>query len=100
MAGKSLRNMPVLEVKALRAGNKDVPVLHGISFHVDAGEIVTLGGSNGAGKSTLLHTISGLLSPSAGEIIFHGEPIHTLPPHSIVAKGLARYQRAASCSGI
>ena len=90
MAGESLRNMPVLEVKALRAGYKDAPILHGISFHVDAGEIVTIVGSNGAGKSTLLHTISGLLSPSAGEIIFRGEPIHALPPHSIVAKGLVQ----------
>jgi len=80
----------VLEVKALHSGYKDIPVLHGISFHVEAGEMVTIMGSNGAGKTTLLHTISGLLSPSAGEITFRGAPIHTLSPQSIVAKGLVQ----------
>lgn len=82
--------MPLLDVRELHSGYKDVPVLHGISFHVDAGEIVTIVGSNGAGKTTLLRTISGLLTPSAGHIVFRGEPIHGLQPHYIVAKGLVQ----------
>jgi branched-chain amino acid transport system ATP-binding protein len=82
--------MPLLEVRGLRAGYKDVPVLHGVSFHVDAGEVVTIVGSNGAGKTTLLRTISGLLHPFAGEMVFQGEPIHGLPPHRIVEKGVVQ----------
>ncbi len=82
--------MPLLEVRGLRSGYKDVPVLHGVSFHVDAGEVVTILGSNGAGKTTLLRTISGLLHPFAGEMLFQGEPIHGLPPHRIVEKGVVQ----------
>jgi branched-chain amino acid transport system ATP-binding protein len=82
--------MPLLEVRALRSGYKHVPVLHGISFDVAPGEIVTIVGSNGAGKTTLLRTVSGLLHPFAGEIIFDGEPIHGLPPHRIVEKGVVQ----------
>ena len=82
--------MPLLEVRGLRSGYKDVPVLHGVSFHVDAGEVVTILGSNGAGKTTLLRTISGLLHPFAGEMVFEGEPIHGLPPHRIVEKGVVQ----------
>ena len=82
--------MPLLEVRGLHSGYKDVPVLHGISFSVDAGEIVTVVGSNGAGNTTLLRTISGLLAPFAGEVCFGGEPIHGLPPHRIVEKGVVQ----------
>jgi branched-chain amino acid transport system ATP-binding protein len=80
--------MPLLDVRELHSGYRDVPVLHGLSFHVDAGEIVTIVGANGAGKTTLLRTISGLLAPSAGQILFESRPIHALPPHVIVGKGL------------
>ena len=82
--------MPLLEVRELRSGYKDVTVLHGISFSVDEGEIVTVVGSNGAGKTTLLRTISGLLAPFGGEVRFGGEPIHGLPPHRIVEKGVVQ----------
>jgi branched-chain amino acid transport system ATP-binding protein len=82
--------MPLLEVQELHSGYKDVPVLHGIAFHVDEGEVVTIVGSNGAGKTTLLRTISGLLSPTAGQILFRRQPIHTLPPHAIVEKGVVQ----------
>jgi branched-chain amino acid transport system ATP-binding protein len=84
------RNRPLLDVWGLYSGYTDVPVLHGISFHVDAGEIVTIVGSNGAGKTTLLRTISGLLVPSAGYIVFRGEQIRGLQPHFIVGKGLVQ----------
>lgn len=74
----------------LHSGYKDVSVLHDLTFHVGAGEIVAIVGANGAGKTTLLRTISGLLAPSAGHIAFKGEPIHGLPPHIIVRKGLVQ----------
>jgi branched-chain amino acid transport system ATP-binding protein len=82
--------MPLLDVRELHSGYSDVPVLHGLSFHVNAGEIVTIVGSNGAGKTTLLRTISGLLAPSAGRILLEGEAIHGLQPHVIVGKGLVQ----------
>jgi branched-chain amino acid transport system ATP-binding protein len=82
--------MPVLEIKNLRSGYKNVSVLHGISFQVEKGEILAMVGSNGAGKTTLLRTISGLLQPFAGEIIFEGIPIQGLEPHSIVEKGVVQ----------
>jgi branched-chain amino acid transport system ATP-binding protein len=56
---------------------------------VPAGRIVTLIGSNGAGKSTTLKSISGLLKPKAGEIVYDGKNIAGLPPHEIVARGLS-----------
>jgi branched-chain amino acid transport system ATP-binding protein len=67
-----------------------IHALHGITLEVNPGEIVSLLGSNGAGKTTTLHTISGLLRPSSGEIIFAGDPIHTVPAHKIVGMGLAQ----------
>ena len=61
-----------------------------INLELHQGEIVTLLGSNGAGKTTTLHTISGLLNPSSGEILFNGTPIHRMPAHRITALGLAQ----------
>jgi branched-chain amino acid transport system ATP-binding protein len=81
---------PLLEVQELQSGYKDVPVLHGISFQINAGEIVTIVGSNGAGKTTLLRTISGLLSPTEGAIRFAGEAMHGLEPHLVVEKGIVQ----------
>lgn len=82
--------MPLLEVRDLRSGYKHVPVLHGVSFDVAAGEIVTIVGSNGAGETTLLKTVSGLLAPFAGEIHLDGQPIHGLPSHRIVERGVVQ----------
>lgn len=82
--------MALLEVKKLRSGYGDLSILHDISFQVERGEIVAVVGSNGAGKSTLLRTISGLIEPFSGEIIFNGEVIQGVPPHKIVAKGIAQ----------
>lgn len=86
--------MSLLEIKDLHAGYGDIAVLHGISVHVEKGEITSLVGSNGAGKTALLRTISGLIEPFSGEIIFNGEPIQKLPPHKIVAKGIAHILEA------
>jgi branched-chain amino acid transport system ATP-binding protein len=84
----------LLEVKNLHSGYGDVAVLHGISIQVEKGEITSLVGSNGAGKTALLRTISGLIEPFSGEIIFNGEPIHKLSPHTIVGKGIAHVLEA------
>ena len=81
--------MALLEVKQLLAGYGDLPILHGISFHVDKGEVVAVVGSNGAGKTTLLRTISGLIEPFSGEIIFNAEASQGMPPHELVGKGIS-----------
>jgi branched-chain amino acid transport system ATP-binding protein len=62
--------------------------IRGISLTVDKGQIVTVLGANGAGKSTLLKTISGIMDPEKGQVIFDGEEIQGLEPHTIVKKGI------------
>jgi len=79
----------MLEVKNLKVGYDNVPVLFDVSFEVKEGEMVSIVGSNGAGKTTTLRTISGLLKPMAGEIYFLGERIDNKPAHEIVKMGLA-----------
>jgi branched-chain amino acid transport system ATP-binding protein len=79
---------PVLVVRDLHAGYRDVPVLRGVSLTVGAGEIVALVGANGAGKTTTLRTIAGLLTPSSGEIQFAGARIGGVPAHEVVGRGL------------
>ena len=80
----------MLELKDLVVGYGAITALHGISLRVEQGSIVTLVGANGAGKSTTLRSISGLLKPRSGSIVFQGEKIDGLPPHKIVASGLAQ----------
>ena len=80
----------MLTVSGIVAGYDDVICLRGVSLEVREGEIVTLIGANGAGKSTTLRTISGLLAPRGGEILFEGTPIHGLGPDRIVAMGLVQ----------
>ena len=79
----------MLEVRAISVSYGDVPVLHDVSFHVEQGEVVSIVGSNGAGKSTILRTISGLLHPVSGEILYNGERIDKRDAHEIVALGIA-----------
>ena len=79
----------MLEIKNLKVSYGAINALHGISLSVRAGSIVTLIGSNGAGKSTTLRAISGLVKPSAGEIIYDGKNIAALPAHEIVKLGLS-----------
>ncbi len=80
----------MLEIKNLEVSYGAINALHGISLRVEAGSIVTLIGSNGAGKTTALKTISGLLKPRGGEILFNGRNIAGLPPHQIVKRGLSQ----------
>jgi branched-chain amino acid transport system ATP-binding protein len=79
----------MLEIKNLAVSYGAITALHGISLSVPAGSIVTLIGSNGAGKTTALKTISGLLKPRSGEILYEGKNIAGLPPHQIVRLGLS-----------
>lgn len=80
----------LLQVEDLHVYYGAIHALQGISFHVDEGEIVTLIGANGAGKSTTLNTISGLLRPRRGHILFKGEDITVVPPHDIVRRGIVQ----------
>jgi len=72
----------------------DVQVIWGLSFVVKRGEVVALIGANGAGKSTTLKTISGILRPRKGEILFNGQPLHTIDPFRLVEMGIAHSPEA------
>lgn len=80
--------MSLLDIRGIDVCYGDVQVVYDLSLTVNEGEVVSIIGGNGAGKSTLLRTISGLLRPSAGEIIFQGQPMHTRLPEDIVEAGL------------
>lgn len=79
----------LLSVDNLEAWYGDAKVLHGLSFELKQGEVLSLIGANGAGKSTLLKSICGLLPKKAGVITFKGEAIHALTANEIVAHGIA-----------
>jgi branched-chain amino acid transport system ATP-binding protein len=78
-----------LEVRGLTVAYGAIQAVRDVSFVVGHGEIVSLIGSNGAGKTTVLRTISGLLRPVSGEIVLDGEPLHRLPAHEVLARGVA-----------
>src|SRR3954466_14467874 len=80
--------MALLELQDAHVKYGAVAALKGISLDVEEGEIVTLLGANGAGKTTTLRTISGLLRPAAGHVVFEGRPIDELPAHEIVGIGV------------
>ena len=75
----------LLEVEDLRVAYGKIEAVKGISFKVDAGEVVTLIGTNGAGKTTTLRTLSGLLKPVGGQVKFNGKSLKKIPAHDIVA---------------
>ncbi len=81
--------MPLLELASLTAGYGAVQALRGLDLTVEEGEIVTLLGANGAGKSTTLRCISGLLTPTAGEIRFSGKAISGMHAERVVRLGIA-----------
>jgi branched-chain amino acid transport system ATP-binding protein len=78
-----------LEVRDLTVAYGAIQAVRGVSFSLERGQIVSLIGSNGAGKTTTLRTISGLLRPESGQILLDGEPIHRLPAHEILSRGVA-----------
>lgn len=79
----------MLGIEDLRAGYKDLEILHGVTMEIGNGKIVTLVGPNGAGKTTLLRVIAGVLVPRAGAVRFEGKDISTVPPHQRVRLGIA-----------
>lgn len=80
----------MLEVKNLHVYYGAIHALKGITFHVDEGDIVALIGANGAGKSTTLSTISGLLQPREGGVVFRNEDITMTPAEQTVQKGVVQ----------
>jgi branched-chain amino acid transport system ATP-binding protein len=81
--------MALLEVRDLNVRYGEIEALRGISFSVEAGQVVTLLGANGAGKSTTLRAISGLTKPASGDILFDGKSIAGLGPEAIVRLGIS-----------
>jgi len=79
----------LLEVKDLHVSYGAINAIKGIDLYVNRGEVVTILGANGAGKTTTLRTISGLLKPVSGEILFDGKAITQLPAHEIVSLGMS-----------
>lgn len=81
--------MAMLEVKDLQVYYGMIQAIKGISFEVNQGEVIALIGANGAGKTTILHTVTGLIAPKAGQILFEGQDITKTPAHKIVSMGMA-----------
>lgn len=81
--------MAMLEVKDLEVYYGLIQAIKGVSFEVNQGEVIALIGANGAGKTTILHTITGLIQPKAGSVVFEGTDITRIPGHKIVSMGMA-----------
>ena len=82
--------MAMLGVNDIHVYYGSIHAVKGVSLEVNEGEIVTLIGANGAGKSTVLNTISGLLHPRGGSVTFMGQDLKGVPPHKLVARGMAQ----------
>jgi branched-chain amino acid transport system ATP-binding protein len=80
----------MLEVKNIKTNYGNIQALKGVSIEISEGEIITLIGANGAGKTTTLMSISGIVPPRSGEILFLGKPIQDLAPNQIVALGVCQ----------
>jgi branched-chain amino acid transport system ATP-binding protein len=79
----------MLTIENISVNYGAIEALTGVSMHVERGEVVTLIGANGAGKTTTLRTITGLLEPREGRIMFEGEEISGAPTHKLVARGIS-----------
>ena len=80
----------ILKVDDIHVYYGSIHAVKGVSFEVNEGEVVTLIGANGAGKSTILNTISGLLHPKMGSVLFEDHDLKGVAPHKIVEHGLAQ----------
>ena len=80
----------MLKLKNIQTFYGNIQVLKNINMEVKQGEIITLIGANGAGKSTILMTISGIVPPQKGDILFQGKPIQNINPDKIVAMGISQ----------
>jgi len=85
-----------LEIDGLRSGYGRIEVVHGITMSVAAGESVGLFGPNGHGKSTLLRTLSGLIKPGGGKVVFDGEEVTGASSDAIVEKGIIQVAQAST----
>jgi branched-chain amino acid transport system ATP-binding protein len=81
--------MALLDVDGLEVTYGKIRAVKDVSFSVEAGSVVTLIGANGAGKTTTLRTLSGLVAPSAGTVVFDGQRLDGVPAHQIVERGIA-----------
>ena len=89
-----LERKKVLEIKNIDVFYGDVQVIWNASFDVQKGEIVALIGANGAGKSTILKTISGMLRPKKGDILFENKPIYKIDSYRLVEMGIVHVPEA------
>jgi len=80
----------MFELKEINIAYGDVHIVYDVNLQIEKGEIISLVGSNGAGKTTILRTISGLLKPLSGEIIFDGKRLDQLRPAQIVDLGISQ----------
>ena len=80
---------PLLDLRQISVRYGRVAVIHALSLTTNRGEVIAVLGPNGAGKTTLVRSIIGLVPPAEGEIRFEGEAISRLPPHRVVARGIA-----------
>jgi len=79
---------PLLDIRNLESFYGPIMAIRGVSLKVEKGQIVTVLGANGAGKSTLLRTISGIMDPEKGQVLFNGREIQGQEPHRIVQQGI------------
>ena len=79
----------MLELKNLSSSYGAIEALKSINIHIEQSEVVTLIGANGAGKSTTLRNITGLVSATAGDILFEGRRLNGVPTHQIAAMGIS-----------
>jgi branched-chain amino acid transport system ATP-binding protein len=80
---------PILDARGLCSGYGQIKVLHDVDLTVSRGSIVAVLGANGAGKTTLLRTLSGLVRPTAGSIVYEGQDLTTVPVERLVQIGIA-----------
>ena len=85
----------ILQVNDLHVYYGSIHAVKGVSFAVNEGEVVTLIGANGAGKSTVLNTVSGLLHPKHGSVVFEGKDLKGVPAHKIVEQSLSQVDALA-----
>ena len=81
--------MAMLEIHDIEVFYGMIHAIKGVSFQVNEGEVIALIGANGAWKTTILHSITGLIAPKKGQIVFEGQDITSTPAHKIVSMGMA-----------
>ena len=91
--------MALLSIENLRAGYGPIAVLHGVTLHVDEGEIVAVLGANGAGKSTMLRAVSRLIPASSGTITYKNKNITLCRPHAVAAMGISHVPEGRAIFG-